>query len=370
MAKVQCHCNQLTRPARRRQVCAHASALQQLSSPSPQLLGVVVALAALAIAVKRVLDRPSRTYDADDPNVGRAYDDWTREGILEYYWGDHIHLGYYTDAERAAGYKRKDFKQAKRDFVDEMLRFSSAQRPKRILDVGCGVGGTSRILAAKFSEASVTGITLSPEQAARATNLAKEQGINNCTFKVVDALNMTFEEESFDLVWACESGEHMPDKEKYVKEMLRMLAPGGHIAIATWCQRDLQPGQQFTEKEKGQLQFLYDEWAHPFFISKEEYGRILEASGKAQQVHLEDWTPQTVPTWRHSNWVGVWDPWIVVFKGPIIWYKTIREIIMIERMHRAFSQGLMEYGMIRAQKPQGQSSSDRSEAGKQTPQYA
>ena len=43
-------------------------------------------------------------------NVGEEYDAWTQEGILEHYWGEHIHLGYYNDAERKAGYKRKDFK--------------------------------------------------------------------------------------------------------------------------------------------------------------------------------------------------------------------------------------------------------------------
>jgi MPBQ/MSBQ methyltransferase len=70
-------------------------------------------------------------------------------------------------------------------------------------------------------------------------------------------------------------------------------------------------------------------------------------------VHAEDWTPQTIPTWRHSNWVGVWDPWIVVFKGPKVWYSVVREIVTIERMHRAFARGLMEYGMIRAVKRGG-----------------
>lgn len=55
---------------------------------------------------------------------------------------------------------------------------------------------------------------------------------------VMDALKMGFEDESFDLVWACESGEHMPDKKKYVEEMSRVLAPGGDMVIACWCQRE------------------------------------------------------------------------------------------------------------------------------------
>lgn len=64
----------------------------------------------------------------------------------------------------------------------------------------------------------------------------------------------------------------------------------------------------------------------------------------------EDWTPQTLPSWLHSIWVGVVDPWIVVFKGPRIWYKTVREIVTIVRMHQAFESGLMEYGLIRGTK--------------------
>jgi MPBQ/MSBQ methyltransferase len=73
-----------------------------------------------------------------------------------------------------------------------------------------------------------------------------------------------------------------------------------------------------------------------------------QATGEYEVVEIADWTPQTLPTWRHSIWVGVWDPWIVIRKGPAVWYKVIREIVMIERMHRAFDRGLMVYGMARA----------------------
>ena len=59
-----------------------------------------------ALAIKKIFDTPSRKYDQ---NVGDEYDQWTDEGVLEYYWGEHIHLGHYSEAERAAGYKKKDF---------------------------------------------------------------------------------------------------------------------------------------------------------------------------------------------------------------------------------------------------------------------
>ena len=57
----------------------------------------------------------------------------------------------------------------------------------------------------------------------------------------MNALAMDFEDDTFDFVWACESGEHMPDKKKYVEEMIRVLKPGGTIVIATWCQRETPP---------------------------------------------------------------------------------------------------------------------------------
>merc|ERR1711871_1902979 len=85
-----------------------------------------------------------------------------------------------------------------------------------ILDVGCGIGGTTRYMANLLPNSNITGITLSPEQAKRATALAAERDVPNAKFQVMDALAMDFPDNSFDVVWGCESGEHMPDKEKYV----------------------------------------------------------------------------------------------------------------------------------------------------------
>ncbi len=70
------------------------------------------------------------------------------------------------------------------------------------------------------------GITLSPKQVERAGQLAAARGLANVDFRVMNALAMDFPDDSFDLVWACESGEHMPDKKAYVEEMVRVLKPG------------------------------------------------------------------------------------------------------------------------------------------------
>uniref|UniRef100_A0A7S0QV71 Methyltransferase domain-containing protein n=1 Tax=Pyramimonas obovata TaxID=1411642 RepID=A0A7S0QV71_9CHLO len=327
--------------------CPPQTPKSMLTNPAAIAVGLTLA----AAGTKYILDKPSRTYQPGENTVGKEYNDWTDEGVLEYYWGEHIHLGYYTDEELAAGYKKKDFIDAKKDFVFEMLKWADVQNsPKTILDCGCGIGGTSRLLAKQFPDAKVIGITLSDSQVRRGTELAKEQGITNIEFRVMNALEMEFEDNSIDFVWACESGEHMPDKSAYVNEMVRVLKPGGNLAIATWCQREETPETPLTEEDNENLQFLYDEWAHPYFISFEEYARIMEATGTMEKVSGEDWVKNTLASWRHSIWVGVYDPWPVVFKGPWVWYKTVREIVTLERMHRAFDRGLMTYGMIKGTK--------------------
>ena len=209
--------------------------------------------------------------------------------------------------------------------------------------------GTSRYLAKKLgTETSVTGITLSPQQVLRAKTLASERGITNTDFVVMDALKMTFPDNSFDLVWACESGEHMPDKKLYVEEMTRVLKPGGRIVIATWCQRD-DSKKPFNAEDRKMLDFLYAEWTHPYFISIEEYARLMLGTGKLETVVTDDWAVQTIPSWRHSIWVGVYNP-LPVLRRPWLWWKCLRDGITLERMHLAFTSGLMQYGMMTASK--------------------
>ncbi|QHN96872.1 putative tocopherol O-methyltransferase [Arachis hypogaea] len=68
--------------------------------------------------------------------------------------------------------------------------------------------------------------------------------IDPVSFQVADALDQPFSDGQFDLVWSMESGEHMPDKAKFVSELARVAAPGATIIIVTWCHRDLDPDEE------------------------------------------------------------------------------------------------------------------------------
>ncbi|MBO8230804.1 SAM-dependent methyltransferase [Prochlorococcus marinus str. MU1404] len=274
--------------------------------------------------------------------VASAYDAWTQDKLLERLWGEHIHLGFY-----ASGGGDVDFREAKIQFVHKLVKWSGLDKlPKgsRILDVGCGIGGSSRILA-KYYGFNVTGITISPAQVKRARELTPS-GIN-CNFQVMDALDLKFEDGSFDAVWSVEAGAHMNNKTKFADEMLRTLRPGGYLALADWNSRDLRAYPP-TFFEKLVLNQLLEQWVHPNFISINEFSNILRtnkySSGK---VISGNWNTYTNPSWYDSIIEGFRRPLVILSLGPLAILKSIREIPTILLMNWAFRKGLMEFGVYK-----------------------
>ena len=274
--------------------------------------------------------------------VASAYDAWTQDKLLERLWGEHIHLGFYS-----SGKKNIDFRNAKVQFVHELVKWSGLDKlPKgsRILDVGCGIGGSSRILA-KYYGFNVTGITISPAQVKRARELTPIE--LNCSFQVMDALDLKFENGSFDAIWSVEAGAHMNDKIKFADEMLRTLRPGGYLALADWNSRDLiaKPPNLL---EKLVLKQLLEQWVHPNFISINEFDNILKTNkNSAGRVISENWNFYTNPSWHDSIIEGIRRPFAILSLGPLALVKSIREIPTILLMNWAFRKGLMEFGVYK-----------------------
>jgi len=107
-----------------------------------------------------------------------------------------MHTGHYG----RDGTEQKDHIQAQVDMIEQLIALGPVTAAENILDVGCGIGGSSRHLAKKFC-ATVTGITLSPKQVARATELAAAEGMGDrVLFALEDALLLPYADESFELV--------------------------------------------------------------------------------------------------------------------------------------------------------------------------
>ncbi|MFM1813187.1 MAG: hypothetical protein RLZZ336_2125 [Cyanobacteriota bacterium] len=290
----------------------------------------------------------SRAY-TDSSSVARAYDNWTNDALLERLWGEHIHLGHYGDPPRS-----RDFRQAKHDFVHALVRWSGLdQLPagSRVLDVGCGIGGSSRILADAYG-LEVLGISISPAQIARAQSLTPAPLNQNCRFAVMDALALELDDQSFDAVWSVEACPHMADKQRYADELLRVLKPSGRLAVADWNRRDPSQGELSTI-ERWVMRRLLDNWAHPEFASIESLQAHLQGSRHAAGLTIEtgDWSVATLPSWFDSIIEGARRPAAVLSLGLRGVGLGLREVPTLLLMHWAFATGLMRFGVFRGQKP-------------------
>ncbi|MEM9927642.1 MAG: methyltransferase domain-containing protein [Cyanobacteria bacterium P01_D01_bin.50] len=262
--------------------------------------------------------------------------------LWEEIWGEHMHHGYYG----ADGKEQKNRRQAQIDLIEELLQWAEVEQAKDILDVGCGIGGSSLYLAEKFN-AAATGITLSPVQAQRAGERAVEFGLSDRTnFQVADALNMPFEDNSFDLVWSLESGEHMPDKQKFLAECYRVLKPGGKLILVTWCHRSTNESP-LSADEKKHLAQIYEVYCLPFVISLPEYEAIA-AQLPLQNIRVADWSQAVAPFW---NVVidSAFTP-KAVFGLLRAGWKTIQGAMSLGLMRRGYERGLIKFGLLTGNK--------------------
>jgi MPBQ/MSBQ methyltransferase len=214
-----------------------------------------------------------------------------------------------------------------------------------VLDVGCGIGGSSRILAHDYGFA-VTGVTISPQQVKRAQELTPD-GVS-AQFQVDDAMALSFPDASFDVVWSIEAGPHMPDKAVFAKELVRVLKPGGILVVADWNQRD-DRRVPLNFWEKPVMQQLLDQWSHPAFASIEGFSELLAETGFVEgEVITADWTKETLPSWLDSIWQGLARPSGLVRFGVSGFIKSLREVPTLLLMRLAFGAGLCRFGMFRA----------------------
>ncbi|KST62835.1 methyltransferase domain-containing protein [Mastigocoleus testarum] len=258
--------------------------------------------------------------------------------LWEETWGEHMHHGFYG----VDGKEEKDRKQAQIDLIEEILSWSGVEQAENILDVGCGIGGSSLYLAAKLC-AKATGITLSPVQAKRANQRARELGFAARTnFQVADAQEMPFADNSYDLVWSLESGEHMPDKTKFIQECYRVLKPGGKLIVVTWCHRptDRLP---LTAQEEKHLAEIYRVYHLPYVISLPEYEAIAR-NISLNNIRTADWSQAVAPFWDLVI-QSAFNP-KAIFGLLTSGWDTIQAALSLGLMSEGYKSGLIRFGLL------------------------
>lgn len=256
-------------------------------------------------------------------------------------WGPHIHHGFYENTENN-GICPPLVAQEK--LLEKLCQLLKPQADNQILDVGCGMGGSSIYLAKNY-HAKVIGISLSQNQLNIATKETKKQGLSTVSYKIEDAHTLaSFSAETFDIVWSLESCEQFYDKALFIEQAFRVLKPGGKLMLATWCaDREFYQG-----KLARNYQDLCKSFDLPYMPTMEYYKKILEKDYLIET--LQDWSAYVKDSWHYA---------ILHLKNysffqllRIAGLSGIKFIRKLNIMNHAFQTGQLRYGLFIAKKPE------------------
>jgi len=100
-----------------------------------------------------------------------------------------------------------------------------------LLDVGCGPGSITRGLAERVAPGQVVGVDLSRETLAAARRDAAERGLDNLQYQEGSVYSLPFPDGRFDVAYAHQVLQHLRDRGAALREMLRVVRPGGLVAV-------------------------------------------------------------------------------------------------------------------------------------------
>ncbi|EGO60427.1 hypothetical protein NEUTE1DRAFT_75477 [Neurospora tetrasperma FGSC 2508] len=283
-------------------------------------------------------------------------------------WGEHIHHGYWATDEA----KAKDTKEvAQVNLIRLLLEISKVSEGARVLDTGCGIGGTSRFLASELG-CTVTGITISTKQVEMATRLTKAEaakqiqgdhktvtldadgfialGKGKVRFLELDAEKMgeyfASDAGTFDVVWISEALSHFPNKALFFQNAFKVLKQGGKLVLADWFKGEELNQTQFDNDIKP----IEDGMLLPPLCTQPDYVKFATDAGLKVFHEPKDISKDVSKTWDIS-WSLVQNPslWAFAFsqgRDGIAFLQAFRA------MRRGYSNGSFRYAVMSFQKEQ------------------
>ena len=172
------------------------------------------------------------------------------------------------------------------DITEKTIRHMALRPGERVLDLGCGAGWASRILARLVGEGpeghgQVIGIDISDEMVRRARTASKD--FDNVMFVVGSAEKIPWEENFFDKVLSVESFYYYPDQDRALHELFRVMAPRGRLFILINLYKDNPYSLRWVEELKVPVHAR----------SQQEYVELVQAHAfeNVEAIHIPDDTP-------------------------------------------------------------------------------
>jgi sterol 24-C-methyltransferase len=217
--------------------------------------------------------------------VGAFYDRVSES--YERIWGPSFHFACFRDGE-----SRTEATKATELMVAEYGRFA---RGMHVLEIGCGIGGPALTIAEETG-AAVTGIDLSAVNicsARRRATASRHAGL--VSFALADGMSLPFADGSFDGVYEFEAGCHMPDKDAWMGECIRVLRRGGRLVLFDWFAAD-----DVDDRIEGLNEEVCRRFAIPGLVSMRHLTQSLRGRGQ-EIIALRDFS-------REGSIAGNWAP--------------------------------------------------------------
>ena len=266
-------------------------------------------------------------------DVADHYDEL--DPIYRALWGEHVHHGLWTSGRETP----EEAVAALSDLVGDRLGIAPGDA---LIDIGCGYGATARRFA-KLRSATVTGLTLSSEQAAHAL---PETGV---AIRVGDWLANDLAAECADGAYAIESSEHMADKAGFFAQAYRTLKPGGRLVVCAWLADE---GAGATSV-RHLLEPICREGRMPSMGTRKDYEALAKSAGLSLGYY-EDLSRRVRKTWTicARRFVGrlLTDPAYIRLVASA---RTRNRVfaLSLPRLILAYRTGAMRYGMFAFDKP-------------------